>query len=86
VYNSFDSDRLRRGDDVAIVRDAFDADGAGGALCIVCPEAESALAIGIHHKVGIPIERDALYVLDLTDADSLKKILQICVGKIENGF
>ena len=60
VRNSFDSDRLRRGDDVAIVRNAFDADGAGGALCIVCPEAESALAIGIHHKVGIPIERDAL--------------------------
>ena len=60
IRNSFDSDRLRRGDDVAIVRNAFDADGAGGALCIVCPEAESALAIGIHHKVGIPVERDAL--------------------------
>ena len=60
VQNSFDSDRLRRGDDVAIVRNTLDADGAGGALCIVCPEAESALAIGIHHKVGIPVERDAL--------------------------
>ena len=26
------------------------------------------------------------YVLDLPNADSLKKNLQICVGKIENGF
>jgi hypothetical protein len=26
------------------------------------------------------------YVLDLPDADSLKKKPQICVGKIENGF
>ena len=60
VQNSFDSDRLRRGDDVAIVRDAFDADGAGGGLCIGCPEAESAMPVGIHHEVGIPIERDAL--------------------------
>ena len=60
IRNSFDSYRLRRGDDVAIVRDAFDADGAGGALCIVCPEAESALAVGIHHEVGIPVERGAL--------------------------
>ena len=57
---SFDSDCLRRGDDVAIVRNAFDADGAGRSLRIVCPEAERALSVGIDHEVGIPIERGAL--------------------------